>query len=181
MRAIRVPVPLFQEVATRRKDSARVHHPLTIRVHIFALGFAHFHWAAQPELSRVSHLSPHFNSSTILVRALQRTWPTSSPRSGVRLASGRRVGFLERMISVCPMPPVKTDSPAAAGFEPSAWISVSGRPGGVPAHPATRDVGPRGRGPSRPCSRPLRSRGCLPRSEERRVGKECRSRWSPYH
>src|SRR5438034_11533689 len=24
-------------------------------------------------------------------------------------------------------------------------------------------------------------RGGLPRSEERRVGKECRSRWSPYH
>src|SRR5256885_6849704 len=23
--------------------------------------------------------------------------------------------------------------------------------------------------------------GALPRSEERRVGKECRSRWSPYH
>src|ERR1035441_6347328 len=23
--------------------------------------------------------------------------------------------------------------------------------------------------------------GCLSRSEERRVGKECRSRWSPYH
>ena len=23
--------------------------------------------------------------------------------------------------------------------------------------------------------------GTLPRSEERRVGKECRSRWSPYH
>ena len=23
--------------------------------------------------------------------------------------------------------------------------------------------------------------GCEPRSEERRVGKECRSRWSPYH
>src|SRR2546427_4647402 len=22
---------------------------------------------------------------------------------------------------------------------------------------------------------------CIPRSEERRVGKECRSRWSPYH
>src|SRR5256885_4119660 len=22
---------------------------------------------------------------------------------------------------------------------------------------------------------------CFPRSEERRVGKECRSRWSPYH
>ena len=24
-------------------------------------------------------------------------------------------------------------------------------------------------------------RGDFPRSEERRVGKECRSRWSPYH
>ena len=23
--------------------------------------------------------------------------------------------------------------------------------------------------------------GVVPRSEERRVGKECRSRWSPYH
>ena len=23
--------------------------------------------------------------------------------------------------------------------------------------------------------------GCVQRSEERRVGKECRSRWSPYH
>src|SRR5260370_27325177 len=27
----------------------------------------------------------------------------------------------------------------------------------------------------------LRSRDCVHRSEERRVGKECRSRWSPYH
>ena len=26
-----------------------------------------------------------------------------------------------------------------------------------------------------------RRRECLQRSEERRVGKECRSRWSPYH
>src|ERR1022692_4825172 len=32
-------------------------------------------------------------------------------------------------------------------------------------------------------SRPdaCRTRRALPRSEERRVGKECRSRWSPYH
>ncbi len=28
---------------------------------------------------------------------------------------------------------------------------------------------------------PTRSIACLYRSEERRVGKECRSRWSPYH
>ena len=27
----------------------------------------------------------------------------------------------------------------------------------------------------------LRDRNILVRSEERRVGKECRSRWSPYH
>ena len=25
------------------------------------------------------------------------------------------------------------------------------------------------------------ARACFARSEERRVGKECRSRWSPYH
>src|SRR3712207_7930326 len=29
--------------------------------------------------------------------------------------------------------------------------------------------------------RPFQTRCTLPRSEERRVGKECRSRWSPYH
>ena len=28
---------------------------------------------------------------------------------------------------------------------------------------------------------PEKSEGVLTRSEERRVGKECRSRWSPYH
>src|SRR5256885_12200073 len=32
-------------------------------------------------------------------------------------------------------------------------------------------------GPLRACS----NRRLMPRSEERRVGKECRSRWSPYH
>ena len=33
-----------------------------------------------------------------------------------------------------------------------------------------------------PLYRYLNSEACLlPRSEERRVGKECRSRWSPYH
>ena len=28
---------------------------------------------------------------------------------------------------------------------------------------------------------PKSAEGVVPRSEERRVGKECRSRWSPYH
>src|SRR5688572_26741736 len=32
-----------------------------------------------------------------------------------------------------------------------------------------------------PAPRPSASRFAHPRSEERRVGKECRSRWSPYH
>src|SRR2546427_2077102 len=42
------------------------------------------------------------------------------------------------------------------------------QPFGVPAGPAAR-VGAGVR------------RGAVARSEERRVGKECRSRWSPYH
>src|SRR5256884_8033789 len=35
--------------------------------------------------------------------------------------------------------------------------------------------------PVRPRAESLRSEGERTRSEERRVGKECRSRWSPYH
>src|SRR3989440_3025236 len=31
------------------------------------------------------------------------------------------------------------------------------------------------------CARSARTVGSVDRSEERRVGKECRSRWSPYH
>ena len=37
-----------------------------------------------------------------------------------------------------------------------------------------------GRSPREGHSNPLQY-SCLERSEERRVGKECRSRWSPYH
>ena len=33
----------------------------------------------------------------------------------------------------------------------------------------------------RACAEICRQVSALPRSEERRVGKECRSRWSPYH
>src|SRR5256885_16252106 len=35
--------------------------------------------------------------------------------------------------------------------------------------------------PGPPTSRSSSACASLPRSEERRVGKECRSRWSPYH
>src|SRR5688572_33294123 len=47
---------------------------------------------------------------------------------------------------------------------------------------------PSGRSPAPPrtlssacSSKPPSLLRCRPRSEERRVGKECRSRWSPYH
>src|SRR3712207_7544995 len=35
--------------------------------------------------------------------------------------------------------------------------------------------------PGVPCPQPTPPHGFMLRSEERRVGKECRSRWSPYH
>src|SRR5204863_5086350 len=55
--------------------------------------------------------------------------------------------------------------------------------------PRRRDVRPARRAPARiaearrqPRSGPCRrTRGRSGRSEERRVGKECRSRWTPYH
>src|SRR5688572_32414645 len=55
----------------------------------------------------------------------------------------------------------------------------------APLRRASR-VSPKVRTPSRlglPMRRatPIRARPATPRSEERRVGKECRSRWSPYH
>src|SRR2546422_11521053 len=43
---------------------------------------------------------------------------------------------------------------------------------------ARDDAGGRGQAPGECRSE---QRGLPPRSEERRVGKECRSRWSPYH
>src|SRR2546421_3119699 len=59
-------------------------------------------------------------------------------------------------------------------WDPDLYEELARRPGRAPR---------RGRGPTR-CDRRQprrrRSRGRT-RSEERRVGKECRSRWSPYH
>src|SRR2546429_517100 len=48
---------------------------------------------------------------------------------------------------------------------------------------AARDTSKLSTGPSfgAGCSHGRTSRGPVTRSEERRVGKECRSRWSPYH
>src|SRR2546422_2249776 len=75
------------------------------------------------------------------------------------------------------------------------WRSTAGAQGSVPVPPRipvvaaaarTRDVGVylNGLGSVTPLNTvTVRSRvdGELIRSEERRVGKECRSRWSPYH
>src|SRR2546421_4430819 len=48
-------------------------------------------------------------------------------------------------------------------------LQATGRPPGRPL------------GTSRPADRRISVTRPAPRSEERRVGKECRSRWSPYH
>src|SRR3989440_7293370 len=53
-----------------------------------------------------------------------------------------------------------------------------GLPGGVPAPRLRRRLRPPA---ERPGLRPRERRSRARRSEERRVGKECRSRWSPYH
>ena len=49
------------------------------------------------------------------------------------------------------------------------WLEVPGKPG-QPGDPG--DDGPKDTGTGQ---------SCYWRSEERRVGEECRSRWSPYH
>src|SRR3712207_7813810 len=54
----------------------------------------------------------------------------------------------------------------------------------LPALPCGRQEAPRQYLAPVPVARPRRpgrGGGALLRSEERRVGKECRSRWSPYH
>ena len=61
---------------------------------------------------------------------------------------------------------VKDGTPVEADhvyvIPPKASLTIEG--GVLRARTTEGDIGPR-----------------LPRSEERRVGKECRSRWSPYH
>src|SRR2546427_9385061 len=56
------------------------------------------------------------------------------------------------------------------------WTAFAHRGGGAPAHETCP-----GRGARDPRGDRFGSRARAARSEERRVGKECRSRWSPYH
>src|SRR5256885_15833990 len=62
---------------------------------------------------------------------------------------------------------------ASAGAEAQREVNA----GNLVALPEVSDVA------CHPALRPVlvASLECLERSEERRVGKECRSRWSPYH
>ena len=56
---------------------------------------------------------------------------------------------------------------AGVGYKPSSLnlLMAGGTPGGGGFHSSVLSYGT----------------DCAERSEERRVGKECRSRWSPYH
>src|SRR3712207_6939304 len=59
-------------------------------------------------------------------------------------------------------------------------LPISGRPARRRSGAAARRARPGPAGPAR--ASPPRTRSARhARSEERRVGKECRSRWSPYH
>src|SRR2546429_4444373 len=60
----------------------------------------------------------------------------------------------------------------------AAAVPVTAGIEGVP-RPRVGDLDRTGRPP--PVASPQRRGTREPRSEERRVGKECRSRWSPYH
>src|SRR2546430_5293206 len=73
--------------------------------------------------------------------------------------------------------------PISRGNRADGWRGAGGRAGAI----SGRDRAQRVRGPTgdriggEPSGRRERIRGRAGRSEERRVGKECRSRWSPYH
>src|SRR3712207_9520028 len=78
-------------------------------------------------------------------------------------------------VQTCALPiscsPGLTPAMSAASCEPSSWISN---------HPLRNSGSLWSAGP-RPSSPGVSRSPTGERSEERRVGKECRSRWSPYH
>src|SRR2546430_2569201 len=106
-----------------------------------------------------SHLQPSLRDSTSLSRRV-------SPRPrhfSAGLLSSRPSGTKTARAALAP--PVRKLSPLARGRARLRGLHEAA-PDGVPV-----DVGEERLDVLRP----------LGRSEERRVGKECRSRWSPYH
>src|ERR1041385_6708167 len=99
-------------------------------------------------------------------------WLPNNSRIAVRADSGL-FGFAPPSAAAVPPPPRRPPRPRRFGPRRAA-----GKPGGGDGCCLRRRRPLR---PHRRCRRfSARSRGPW-RSEERRVGKECRSRWSPYH
>src|SRR3712207_8417153 len=87
----------------------------------------------------------------------------------------RDIGVTGVQTCALPICAVRTGESLAARFAAKEAVAKAlGAPGDLRWHDAEVTVGDHGR-PR------LTVRGTVARSEERRVGKECRSRWSPYH
>src|SRR2546430_13863673 len=74
-------------------------------------------------------------------------------------------------------PPRSTLFPYTTLFRSRTEVRLAGNPGGADFHRFCDWLAARSFWRGNPRRMPAR----LTRSEERRVGKECRSRWSPYH
>src|SRR3712207_1010379 len=98
--------------------------------------------------------------------------PVGSPATAKRPTFGMSLGWTpnlaaERMV----LSPFSRRRTGAAEFDRGGYRLIRPRP----ARPAVRDRS----GNGSPCPQHVLAEAA--RSEERRVGKECRSRWSPYH
>src|SRR5256885_13143124 len=79
-------------------------------------------------------------------------------------------------VQTCALPICRGDVRVpAADFQPGLFEDLQDRAGGL------GDVAAAVRGPVSGAGPGVPGPFVFPRSEERRVGKECRSRWSPYH
>ena len=89
--------------------------------------------------------------------------------------------FLLDMLTRRPGDIIEWETGAVLGHHDGAFLFTLGQRRGLDLGGASPLRGFDGRGRKRRLRdcRPRQSR--LTRSEERRVGKECRSRWSPYH
>src|SRR2546430_3978818 len=81
-------------------------------------------------------------------------------------------------VQTCALPILSGSPPAAAEAANAAAPAASAAPAPSASAPAGEGTKPA------PAAAPVPAKAApppAPRSEERRVGKECRSRWSPYH